>query len=246
MTSQTDPKNSVTTRTYDALNRLLTESNGGTTQVTNTYDTCTNGIGSLCMSSPTASNAQNSYDILGRVSSTTNTINGQSFTMSSAYDRQGNATTLRIPTVRKSPTATISQGNSRAYRANYRAAHGRISQTQSPTRRTARSLRILWQRGHDYPHLRRQCAVSSHLPIALEKAATQAAVYLDHSPHWRRWWRLGWQRANLLRRQRRLRRRRLMLWSRWYRQPRKIMAVMEAVPAVAAMEVPLQMRSCKT
>ena len=44
MISQVDPKGSTTTRTYDALGRLLTETNAGATQVTNTYDSCTNGI----------------------------------------------------------------------------------------------------------------------------------------------------------------------------------------------------------
>jgi hypothetical protein len=51
MISQVDPKGSTTTRTYDALGRLLTESNAGTTQVTDTYDGCTNGIGYLCTAS---------------------------------------------------------------------------------------------------------------------------------------------------------------------------------------------------
>ena len=67
VTSQIDAKGSTTTRTYDALGRLLTESNAGTTQVTNTYNSCTYGIGNLCVASSTSAKTQNSYDILGRV-----------------------------------------------------------------------------------------------------------------------------------------------------------------------------------
>ena len=101
MISQVDPKGSTTTRTYDALGRLLTETNAGTTQVTNTYDSCTNGIGYLCIASSTAAKTQNAYDILGRVSYATTTIAGISFTSSSTYDRQGNISTSPIPTARR-------------------------------------------------------------------------------------------------------------------------------------------------
>ena len=85
------------TRAYDALGRLLTESNAGTTQVTNTYDTCLNGIGFLCIASTTAAKTQNAYDILGRLSYATTTIAGINFTSSSTYDRQGNIATLTYP-----------------------------------------------------------------------------------------------------------------------------------------------------
>src|SRR6202040_822423 len=41
--SRTDPKAQIITHTYDALNRMLTESLTGTgVEVTNTYDSCTN------------------------------------------------------------------------------------------------------------------------------------------------------------------------------------------------------------
>jgi RHS repeat-associated protein len=95
--SQVDPKGSTTTHTYDTLNRLLTESNAGATQVTNTYDSCTNGIGYLCVASSTAAKTQNAYDILGRLSYSTTTIAGINFTSSSTYDRQGNLSTLTYP-----------------------------------------------------------------------------------------------------------------------------------------------------
>ena len=94
MISQVDPKGSTTTRTYDALGRLLTETNAGATQVTNTYDSGTNGIGYLCVASSTAVKTQNAYDILGRITSSTSTIAGLALTSSSTYDRQGNLSTL--------------------------------------------------------------------------------------------------------------------------------------------------------
>ena len=97
MISQVDPKGSTTTRTYDALGRLLTETNAGTTQVTNTYDSCTNGIGYLCTASSTAAKTQNAYDILGRITYATTTIAGTGYTTGSTYDRQGNIYDLTYP-----------------------------------------------------------------------------------------------------------------------------------------------------
>ncbi|ANV99357.1 hypothetical protein LMTR13_03350 [Bradyrhizobium icense] len=97
--SQIDPKSQVVNRTYDALNRMLTEDyTGGTgTEVTLTYDSCTNGIGYLCVASSTSARTTNSYDILGRISVATTTIQNVSYAMSYAYDRQGNMTTATYP-----------------------------------------------------------------------------------------------------------------------------------------------------
>ena len=97
MISQVDPKGSTTTRTYDALGRLLTETNAGATQVTNTYDSCTNGIGYLCTASSTAAKTQNAYDILGRITYATTTIAGLASPPATTYDRQGNITTITYP-----------------------------------------------------------------------------------------------------------------------------------------------------
>ena len=97
MTQQVDAKNSTTTRTYDALNRLLAESNSGVTQVTNTYDSCTNGIGYLCTASSTSAKTQNAYDILGRITFATTTIAGIGFTTGYTYDQQSNPLTLTYP-----------------------------------------------------------------------------------------------------------------------------------------------------
>ena len=55
-TSQSDPKSQVVNRTYDALNRMLAENYTGQvgTEVTYTYDSCTHGIGYLCIASSTS------------------------------------------------------------------------------------------------------------------------------------------------------------------------------------------------
>ena len=80
VTSQTDPKGQVVNRTYDALNRMLTEDYTGEagTEVTNTYDSCTNGIGRLCSASSTSAISTSAYDILGRQISATTTVLGTS------------------------------------------------------------------------------------------------------------------------------------------------------------------------
>jgi len=96
-TSQTDPKGQVTTRVYDALSRLVTESFGGQAQVTNTYDTCTKGIGYICTASSTSASSTSIYDALGRVATTTTTVFGIQYATANAYDLQGNITRLTYP-----------------------------------------------------------------------------------------------------------------------------------------------------
>jgi YD repeat-containing protein len=99
LTSQTDPKSQVVNRTYDTLNRMLTEDYTGAsvTEVTDTYDSCTNGIGYLCTASSTNAKTSNAYDILGRVTSATSTVVTTGYNMGYAYDRQGNITGLTYP-----------------------------------------------------------------------------------------------------------------------------------------------------
>jgi RHS repeat-associated protein len=97
LTSQTDPKNQVTTKTYDDINRLLTETFNSQAQVTNTYDSCTNGKGYLCTASSTSALTKNAYDVLGRVSVSTSTIKGTDYATTYGYDRQGNITNLTYP-----------------------------------------------------------------------------------------------------------------------------------------------------
>jgi RHS repeat-associated protein len=94
-TSRTDPDGNTITHTYDALNRMLTEAlAGSSTQITDTYDSCTNGIGYICTASSTGAKITYAYDILGRVSTATTTIGGVAYPISYSYDRQGNITNL--------------------------------------------------------------------------------------------------------------------------------------------------------
>ena len=87
-------------RTYDALNRMLTEDYTGQagTEITNTYDSCTNGIGYLCTASSTSALASNAYDVLGRISAATTTVLSNAYGMQYSYDRQGNVTSWVYPT----------------------------------------------------------------------------------------------------------------------------------------------------
>jgi YD repeat-containing protein len=98
---QVDAKNQTVNYGYDALNRQLTEDYTGLpgTEVTYTYDACTNGIGSLCVASTTANRTSYAYNSLGLKNSETETIVGTStsFATQYAYGRLGNQTYLTYP-----------------------------------------------------------------------------------------------------------------------------------------------------
>jgi YD repeat-containing protein len=97
--TEVTPNGKTITRTYDALNRKLTESVSGLSgnQIAFTYDSCTNGIGYMCIASSTAAKTTNSYDILGNVTSATTTVSNLSYHMGYGFDRQGNITNLTYP-----------------------------------------------------------------------------------------------------------------------------------------------------
>jgi RHS repeat-associated protein len=92
VTQQLDPKNQTVNYTYDVLNRKLTEDYTGQsgTEVTYTYDSCTDGKDRLCVASSTSAKITNAYDPNGNVSNATTTIGGVNYGMSYTYDRQGN------------------------------------------------------------------------------------------------------------------------------------------------------------
>jgi YD repeat-containing protein len=61
VTQQIDPKNQTVNYTYDVLNRKLTEDYTGQsgTEVSYTYDSCSNGVGRLCVASSTSAKITN-------------------------------------------------------------------------------------------------------------------------------------------------------------------------------------------
>jgi RHS repeat-associated protein len=99
LTTQLDAKNQTVNRTYDSLNRMLTEDYTGAsgTEVTNTYDSCTNGIGYICSASSTAVKVTNTYDTLGRINISTSTIGGIGYATAYTYDRLGDLLSVTNP-----------------------------------------------------------------------------------------------------------------------------------------------------
>src|SRR5262249_31588293 len=94
-TSRTDPKSQTITHTYDALDRMLTESwTGHGTQSSDTYDSCSNGIGRLCTASTSAAIDLYAYDVLGRTTGATTTVQGTDYGLAYGYDREGNITSV--------------------------------------------------------------------------------------------------------------------------------------------------------
>ncbi|EJL82616.1 RHS repeat-associated core domain protein containing protein, partial [Herbaspirillum sp. CF444] len=97
LTKQTDAKGQVTSMAYDTLGRMTSRAEADLVSSW-TYDNCTKGIGKLCSS--TADNGYlktNTYDSLGRGSSTTTTID-TAYTNSATYDANGRVSTVTYPT----------------------------------------------------------------------------------------------------------------------------------------------------
>jgi len=96
-----DPKNQTIDRTYDDINRILTEDYTGQagTEVSYTYDSCIQGRTRLCSVSSSAVTLSNTYNAIGQLTQENKVISGTStvFTTSYAYDRQGNLLTLTNP-----------------------------------------------------------------------------------------------------------------------------------------------------
>jgi RHS repeat-associated protein len=92
---------------YDALNRPTSVSySDGTPTVTYTYDAVTNGVGQLTSASNSNSTTSfTAFDNLGRVTTSTQSTNGQSFTFSYTYNLAGGLLTETYPSQR---TMTVS------------------------------------------------------------------------------------------------------------------------------------------
>ncbi len=99
LTSKVDAKNQTINYTYDNINRPLTEDYTGQagTEITNTYDTCTQGRGRMCTASSSAVTLTNTYNALGQLTQEVKVISGNSYTSTYTYDRQGNQLILTNP-----------------------------------------------------------------------------------------------------------------------------------------------------
>jgi YD repeat-containing protein len=87
-TTQTvDPKSQTVNYTFDGDNRPLTEDFASSTgtEITYSYDSCTNGKTRLCVASSTASRILYTYNPLGMKASEAETINGTSTILTTQY-----------------------------------------------------------------------------------------------------------------------------------------------------------------
>jgi RHS repeat-associated protein len=122
LTQKTDPNATILSYIYDVLNRpatttvtsSLTKSVPVGVKVSYVYDSCTRGVGKLCLATyaddsradyvddPYATSTENNttaytYNHTGQVATETKTIHSKSFTNSSTYDRLGNISSLTDP-----------------------------------------------------------------------------------------------------------------------------------------------------
>jgi RHS repeat-associated protein len=100
LTTKTDPKLQTVNYTYDDLNRPLTEdyTGQGGTEVTYSYDGCSNGKGLLCAATTSGNVSSNyTYNRLGLVKDETKTIASTNYTTSYGYNRQGTISTVVYP-----------------------------------------------------------------------------------------------------------------------------------------------------
>jgi RHS repeat-associated protein len=100
---KTDARAVVTTfGTYDVLNRPTAKSySDGTASVTYSYDTATNGKGDLAsVSSSVSTTNYTAYDALGRVTSSNQVTDGQTYSMSYSYSLAGSSTSVTYPSGR--------------------------------------------------------------------------------------------------------------------------------------------------
>lgn len=95
----TDPKSQVVNRTYDLINRPLTEDFTGTggTETSYGYDSCTEGVGRLCTATTTAAVTRYAYAQDGRIAVETRVIGGTTFVTTSTFDLAGNVLELTYP-----------------------------------------------------------------------------------------------------------------------------------------------------
>lgn len=104
-TQWVNPRSQTVNYTYDALNRLSTEDYTGQagTEKTYTYDSCTNGIGRLCLVNTSSASTTYTYSKTGMPVSESRAINGpaSAYLTMYAYDTAGNITQITYPDLAK-------------------------------------------------------------------------------------------------------------------------------------------------
>lgn len=101
LTQQVDPKSQTVNFTYDPLNRPLTEdyTDSAGTEVTYSYDTCTDGIGRLCAATSTDAATHYLYNPVGQVSRELKIIDGAQYKTLFDYTRLGDIASTTFPTL---------------------------------------------------------------------------------------------------------------------------------------------------
>jgi RHS repeat-associated protein len=99
VSSIVDPNSQTINYTYDDINRMLTEdyTGQGGTEVTNTYDSGTDGIGRLTSVASTGATTAYAYNALGLVKQEIKTIDSTNYQADYTFDRQGNILTIANP-----------------------------------------------------------------------------------------------------------------------------------------------------
>jgi len=99
ITSKLDAKNQTVDYTHDDVNRLLTEDYTGNsgTDITYSYDWCSDGKGRLCQATTTDAITTNTYDVLGDLTTENKEIASTTYLTTYTYDRQGNKTQIGYP-----------------------------------------------------------------------------------------------------------------------------------------------------
>lgn len=99
---RTASSNIVAEYTYDNLNRVtsITYPQDTSEDTTYTYDSCTNGAGRVCSVTDASGTTAYAYDLLGRVTTVTETRGAQTFTTGYAYDLAGVVTGITLPSGR--------------------------------------------------------------------------------------------------------------------------------------------------
>jgi YD repeat-containing protein len=103
MVSEVTANGDTISYSYDALNRRLTEDSDSTggVDVSFAYDTCTDGVGRLCIATSSGAVSSFTYSALGTTQSEARTIASTTYTTTYVHDRRGEVTSLTLPDLRE-------------------------------------------------------------------------------------------------------------------------------------------------